>query len=82
MTVADALIELITTLELATDDQIDLDFEVSIMESLGCMLQRLGAEERDDFLEHVERRAAAARDPSRAEIIRLIPEGLGILSTS
>lgn len=73
-----ALFETIASLELADDSLIDPDFSVSLMEQIAFVLGPLSEERRREFARASAEYAAQCSAPSRANLIRSIPESLGL----
>jgi len=73
-----ALIETIASIELADEALINLDFSVAVMEQIGYILQTLPEDARREFADAATELANQSLDKNRAELIRGIPEYLGL----
>jgi hypothetical protein len=73
-----ALIETIASIELADEALVNLDFSVALMEQIGHILDALPDDERREFADTATELANQSLDKDRAELIRGIPESLGL----
>ena len=74
-----ALVETVVSLELASDDLIDPDFEVDLMETIASTLQEMSDEQRADFTRELKKHIATTKSAARKKLLRELPEALGLV---
>ena len=74
----EAIVNIVLFLETASEDAIREDVAVGLTEEIAASLQQLGGPEQKLFAAYVRRRAAIAT-PDEAELLKRLPEDLGLL---
>lgn len=72
------VVDMILFLTLSDDETVDQDAAIEQLEHIAATLKQLPGDERDQFLTFVAERAAQSDDPKRSEVLRSLPEQLGL----
>lgn len=72
------LVDLLFGLEEADEDEVDSDFSVKMMESVGAELQDMGKEDMDNFVDIVNEMALKERDEVRKEYLECFIDNFGL----
>lgn len=73
-----ALIEMIASIELANGEHINEDFAVALIEQAAFVLKQLNETERTQLAALSVRLASETTDHRRADLLRNLPDSLGI----
>jgi hypothetical protein len=76
----DAIVQVIIFAEQSSDDILDQDAAVELMERLAATLQRLQPTEKIRFLEYLQQRATHAMSANEREWILSMGSNLGLVS--
>jgi len=72
------VVQAILFLELSDDQAVDLDAAVGMLEAIATTLQKLGAQEKDEFLRYVQKCAVQASSDRARELLENLPDCLGL----
>lgn len=75
-----SLLAAVSLLENSDDTEVDPDVAVRGMESMAHALAEFGEQDAREFVDAVDRIAAAQTDPSLSEFYRSVPFMLGIVT--
>lgn len=78
MSVSTALIDLIVSIELCDNQLLDPDMAVRWLEEASCSLQRLSADEQQQFIAEIAGMASREEDERRRELLLRLSTDLGL----
>ena len=73
------LVDLLFQLEKASEDQMDDDFSIQMMEAVGADLQSLGEDAKADLVAMLNGMAAMEKNNDRKEYLEGFPENFGLV---
>ncbi|MFB8392883.1 hypothetical protein [Streptomyces yangpuensis] len=76
---AEALIDVLRFIEGSTDEQMDADDAVKVLEGVAHVVGALSEEHRQELIALVGEVAAVETDPARRAFIEGFPEGFGLV---
>jgi hypothetical protein len=77
-TLVRAIIELIASMELTSDEVLDPDVVTGLLEDFSAALEELSGRDRRRLVRIVQEMADSERNPERKSVLADLPEGLGI----
>lgn len=77
-TLASCLLDLLYSIETASEDEINEDFSVNLLESVGAEIQTLNRKELSEFMDVVSNISIAESDPKRRVFLDELSENFGL----
>ena len=77
-TLVRAIIDLIVSMELTSDEALDPDAATGLLEDFSAALEKLSGRDRRRLVRIAQKMAESERNPERKSILADVPEGLGI----
>ncbi|PWS50291.1 hypothetical protein DLE01_19115 [Streptomyces sp. FT05W] len=76
---AEALVDVLWFVEGCTDEQMDPDDAVKVLEGAAHLVTQLSSDQRSEFIDLLGSMAAEEADPSRREFLEGFPDGFGLV---
>ncbi|AQU65015.1 hypothetical protein [Streptomyces niveus] len=76
---AEALVDVLWFVEGCTDEQMDPDDAVKVLEGVAHLVAQLSSDQRSEFIDLIASMAAKEADPSRRAFLEGFPGGFGLV---
>jgi hypothetical protein len=77
--VARALVDLVASIELTSDDELDPDLAAAWLDDVAAALEGLSDPDRHDLVRLINEMARATRDENRRDVLVDLPDDLGLI---